>query len=304
MDIKKKFEIGFSNKTYQRIDSDFKVNIFLGYNERGQMSMVITEPGKSSNVKPSKFIDVIIRQREDGKLLLEFALLDNTYKSLFLIFCKDIISICELAGSNMAISNAITRWKYWKEMFGKKRDNLLSESEIQGLIGELLVLKNYFLETYEENKAYNSWLGPLGNKKDFEVDDTWYEVKSILEGVLKVEISSLEQLDSDKEGNLAVVKLSKTSNTTQDHISLNKLVMNLLLNIEDPEIRELFISRLEKKGYSTAPEYDNYCYLLKNITYYTVNDDFPKLIRSQIDEAIGTASYSILLNGITNFKRK
>ena len=80
--------------------------------------------------------------------------------------------------------------------------------------------------------------------------------------------------------------------------------MNLLLNIEDPEIRELFISRLEKKGYSTEPEYDNYCYLLKNITYYTVNDDFPKLIRSQIDEAIGTASYSILLNGITNFKRK
>lgn len=304
MDIKNKFDLGFSKHTYQRIDSEFKVNIYLGYNEKGQMSMVIAEPGQKSNVKPSKFINVMIGQREDGRLSLEFALLDEAFKSLFIIFCKDIISICEQAGSSMAISNAITRWKYWKEMFGKKSDHLLSESEIQGLIGELLVLQKYFLETYDENKAYNSWLGPLGNKKDFEVDNTWYEVKTILEGVLKIEISSLEQLDSDRDGNLAVVRLAKTSTTTSNTISLNKLVNDLLMNIEDPEIRELFLTRLEKKGYSIEPEYDNYCYLLKDITYYTVNAAFPKLTRSQIPQAIGTATYSIILNGIKDFKRK
>ncbi len=42
MDIKDKFDKGKESKTYQRIDSGYKVNIFLGYNEDGQMSMVLT----------------------------------------------------------------------------------------------------------------------------------------------------------------------------------------------------------------------------------------------------------------------
>ena len=108
MNIQEKFERGAQNHTYQRIDSEYKVNVFLGYNEDGQMSMVITEPGRESLVKSSKIIEVKLKRREDGKMALTFDLLDGTYKSMFLIFCKDMISICELAGSNMAISNALT----------------------------------------------------------------------------------------------------------------------------------------------------------------------------------------------------
>ena len=45
MDIQKKFEAGRQNHTYQRIDANYVVNIFLGYNEKGNMSMIITENG-------------------------------------------------------------------------------------------------------------------------------------------------------------------------------------------------------------------------------------------------------------------
>ena len=93
MDLQKKFEAGEKNHTYQRIDADYKVNIFLGYNDDGCMSMVITENGVDARVKSTKIIDVKIKRREDKKLALSFDLLDEAYKSMFLIFCKDICSL-------------------------------------------------------------------------------------------------------------------------------------------------------------------------------------------------------------------
>ena len=303
MDIIKKFENGAENHTYQRIDSEYKVNIFLGYNKFGQMSMVITEPGKETLVKSSKLIDVKLKRREDGKMALSFELLDGTYKSMFLIFCKDMISVCELAGSNMAISNALTRWKYWKEMFGKKKQHILDKMEIKGLIGELLELKNHFWKECGEAKAIASWMGPLEGHKDFEIDDTWYEVKSVNENAIQVTISSLEQLDSEIDGNLVVVRLEETSTTNSNAINLNALISQIDGEIEDPENRELFWNRLDNMGYAFDDEYYNFCFLYKGTQYYNVNDKFPKLIRSKVDTSIGNASYTILLNGLSEFKK-
>ncbi len=95
MNIEEKFKKGNISNTYQRIDSDYKVNIFLGYNDDGKMSMVITEPGKETAIKSSKLIDVSLKRREDQKMALTFDLLDDAYKSMFMVFCKDIIVICE-----------------------------------------------------------------------------------------------------------------------------------------------------------------------------------------------------------------
>lgn len=303
MDIIKKFELGAERHTYQRIDSDYKVNIFLGYNDFGQMSMVITEPGKETLVKSSKLIDVKLKRREDGKMALSFELLDGTYKSMFLIFCKDMISICELAGSNMAISNALTRWKYWKEMFGKKKQHILDKQEIKGLIGELLELRDHIWKSWGETKAIASWMGPLQGHKDFEIDNTWYEVKSVNENAIQVTISSLEQLDSDIDGNLVIVRLEDTSTTNTNSINLNSIVSSIDNDIQDPDNRELFWNRLDNMGYAYDEEYNNFCFLFKGIQYYTVTDSFPKLIRSKINPSIGNASYTILLNGILQFKK-
>lgn len=176
MQISKKFEQGIEHHTYQRLDSDYKVNLFLGYNEDGKMSMVITEPGQIVKTKSSKMIDVQMSKREDGKIALTFDLLDNTYASMFTIFCKDMILVCEKAGKEMAISNAVVRWKYWLELFGKKKGMLLDKSEIKGLIGEFLLLKDKFIPEYGVTDAIASWMGPLLEHKDFEIADTWYEV--------------------------------------------------------------------------------------------------------------------------------
>ena len=133
MKLKSKFEKGKVSRTFQRIDSTYTVNIFVGYDDDGRMTVVITENSNFKQIKSTKLIDVALKMRNDGKMALSFSLLDTAYESLFLIFCNDIITICERAGSDQAIACALIRWKYWKEMFGNKKTTVLEKQEIKGI---------------------------------------------------------------------------------------------------------------------------------------------------------------------------
>lgn len=302
MNIEEKFAKGAATHTYQRIDPDYLVNIYLGYNDDGQMSLVITEFGKEVLVKSSKFIDVKLRKREDKRLALTFDLMDNSYKSMFLIFCKDIIVVAEKSGPEMAISGALTRWKYWKEMFGKKKNNILDKSEIKGLIGELIELRDKIMPICSETDAIQSWMGPLLGHKDFEINDTWYEVKSVSENAVQVNISSLEQLESEVDGHLVIVRLEDSSAASALSINLNAVVVSVLNKIEDPENIDLFQTRLDNMGYVADPEYDNYNFIFKGRQCYFVTSEFPRIRRKDISPSIGNAKYTIMLDGIVNFK--
>lgn len=304
MNIEEKFAIGAAQKTYQRIDSEYKVNIFLGYNEDGRMSMVITEPGKEALVKSSKLIDVSLKRREDQKMAFTFDLLDDSYKSMFMVFCKDIIVSCERAGSQMAISNAITRWKYWKEMFGKKKSSLLDKQEIKGLIGELIELRDHFMKEYGASIAIRSWMGPLLGHKDFEVDDTWYEIKAVSENATQVNISSLEQLDSEVDGHLVIVRLEETSSTSDLSVNLNQIVVSVVDMITDPEVMDLFRVRLDNVGYTPDDDYNNFNFIFKGRQSYVIDDSFPRLTRDRLPESIGNVKYTIMFDGISRFKEK
>lgn len=302
MRIEDKFAKGAESHTYLRVDPDYKVNTFLGYNDDGQMSMVITEYGNITNVKPSKVINVQMKKREDGRAALSFDLMDGTYKSMFLIFCKDMIAVCERAGREMAMSNAIMRWKYWKEMFGKKKATILDKQEIKGLIGELIELKDHFICDYGQHEAIASWMGPLSGHKDFEIEDTWYEVKSVSENAIQLSVSSLEQLESDIDGHLVVVRLEDTSATAENSVNLNKLVLEIINLIEDPDDLEAFRIKLDNIGYCIDSEYDNYNFMFKGIQRFAVGNGFPRLRRSEVNASIGNAKYTILLDGISIFR--
>lgn len=304
MDLYKKFKQGANNHTYQRIDSDYSVNFFLGYNDDGNMSMVLTEPGRGEKIKSSKVIDVTMKKREDGKAVLSFDLLDNAYSSMFMVFCKDMIVVCERAGREMAISNAIMRWRYWLEMFGRKKSKLLDKSEIKGLIGELIVLKDYFIPMHGYKVAVESWMGPLLGHKDFEIEDTWYEVKTVNENAIQVMISSMEQLESENEGHLVVTRLEDTSAVSSLSTNLNKIVIEIIDIIESPEVLDAFREKLENVGYVNDPEYENYNFNFKGMQRYCVNEKFPRIRRENVSSAISNAKYSIVLEGIEVFKEE
>ena len=303
MDITEKFKKGVESRTYQRIDPSYRVNIFVGYNDDGRMSMVITEQGKPEKVKSSKYIDVRMLRRVDGKIALSFDLLDSSFEPMFVFFCRDMISICEQAGKELAIPNAVLRWQYWREMFGRSRQDLLSQMEIKGLIGELLVLRDFMIPKFGTANAVQSWMGPLLGHKDFEIDDTWYEVKAVSQGAVQVSISSVEQLESDVFGHLMIVRLEETNGSNSRAVTLNSIVIELSDIIgEDPFLLDIFRDRLNSAGYNGESEYDNFCFAFSGLEKYRVDDSFPRIRRENLHSSIGNAQYTILLNGISDFR--
>ena len=77
-------------------------------------------------------------------------------------------------------------------MFSQKKE-LISDEQIKGLIGELLFLTDNMIPNYGETRAIQAWSGQEMTRKDFSIDDTWVEVKTIDFGKPTVVISSLEQ---------------------------------------------------------------------------------------------------------------
>lgn len=302
MDLSKKFESGAETRTYQRIDSGYKVNIFLGYNDDGKMSMILTEDGREERVKSSKLIEVQIKRREDGKLALSFNLLDQAYASMFIVFCKDMIVVCEKAGKGLAISSAVIRWKYWKELFGKKSSQLLDKQEIKGLMGELYELQMRMIPEYGDQKAIKSWMGPLLGHKDFEMNNTWFEVKTVNDGAVQLAVSSLEQLEAEEDGHLIVVRMDETSENNDKALNLNKMVLQIIDLIETPDALEDFRMKLDTIGYAADSEYESYNFIVKGVEVYTVNESFPRLRRKDINNAIGNVKYTILIAAIADFK--
>ena len=72
--------------------------------------------------------------------------------------------------------------------------------------------------------------------------------------------------------------------------------------IEDPEILEEFRIKLDNVGYSVDPEYDSFNFVFKGSEVYTVNDEFPRLRRREVNDAIGNVKYTIMIAGIADFR--
>lgn len=191
-------------------------------------------------------------------------------------------------------------------MLANSRGDLLSASEIKGLLGELYFLKTYLAPIYGIEKATTSWTGPRLLPQDFIIDDTWYEVKTISSSRDSVKISSIEQLDSNSNGKLVVVYSDKTSLTNEKALNLNKLYFQLMEEITDDTVKSEFSMMLLRFGYYPRHEYEtaNNTYEVKQVHQYLVTASFPCLRRSEIPESIGEANYTILLPTIFPFREE
>ena len=157
---------------------------------------------------------------------------------------------------------------------------------------------------YGIEKSIIAWQGPSKNHKDFEIEDTWYEIKTIGQAALTIKISSVEQLDSTVKGNLEVVVLNKTNEEFNNSISLNKIVEVLSKKINSFEAYRMFQNKLLEAGYSYDEEYENYVYKYIKRSTYLVNDDFPRVRLNDLSDEIVKVSYEILLKDIERFKKK
>lgn len=294
------FQSGFQSGHFIRIGENDKLNLYIGKDDHARYCFEFRGNHTPLKVLGSDVISVS-QTKTDHDICLRFALEDPDLLEHFCTFCQDLIESTACIDEDNAAYRAIcTRYASWKKLF-KLSNKKLSEPEIMGLIGELLFLQDQMFPIYGIDQALESWMGPEKTHKDFSLNDSWYEVKTVNAGKESVTISSLEQLDGDLIGFLAVYKLEKMS-PSYNGIKLLGVISSILGKINTPVQKEVFMSKLEQFGFDFSPEYDNYVYMLTDFSIYGVKEEFPRLKRTKIPLAISKVQYDIILSDISKYK--
>lgn len=300
-EIKEKFNTCCISNSYQRINSTHPFNIYLGLNEENKKSLSIIANGNIEEIESSRMIRVNIYQREDNKITISFDLLEEEMSDLFYRFCADIIESSELILPKDIIHFTIQRWKGWILLFKNQLNTILNELEVKGLLGELIFLKNFLFKKYGYEKSLNAWMGPTLAHKDFEINDTWYEIKTINQNGIAVKISSIEQLDSNVDGELVVLFLERSNVEVSDSITLNSYIEEIKKELPQ-NLQPLFDIKLAQAKYKYEKDYDQYVYSLKNENHYIVNNRFPRIKKDILPIGIIKTNYELLLESLETFK--
>ena len=299
--ILKKFTEGFKDGYFIRIGLK-EHNIFIGKDEEGRFCFEYR--GVFNPIKIVGSTPLIVNQYNyEGNIkILRFSLEHDELIGCFSAFCEDLLySVNSITDDNIIYKTMASRYLEWKKLF-KTKPAVLTEFEIMGLIAELLFLKNKAFDLWGIDAALDSWTGPEKTHKDFSYGNEWYEIKSISSGKENVKISSIEQLDSDIEGNLCIYSFEKMS-PSYNGVKLNSLAREIMSKLNTAQ-RDLFLNKLELFDFNFEPSNDNYVYVITDISTYSVTKDFPRLRRTEVPLAISKAQYEIIISEIIPFKKQ
>lgn len=299
------------NKLYQIFSGDFRLDSFIRLGDNKNLSLYLGKDDTGNyafefrgNYVPVKIsssdVIVVTQLKSRDCYTLRFSLDNKDLLEYFCTFCEDLFESTKGINKDAEAYNQLSnRYFSWKKLF-KSHAGSMSDSEIIGLLGELLFMDERMIPEWGVQIALESWTGPEKVHKDFSTENVWYEIKTINSGKDTVRISSLEQLDSDKKGYLVVYDLEKMS-PSFNGVKLNQLVQKLLHEM-GPDERENFISKLSLYNYDFSTIYDAFVYSVVGCSTYVVKESFPRLSRSNIPLTISKVQYDINLSDIDDYK--
>lgn len=295
-----KFEENIVTGSYRYYDASHPLKFFVGIDEQNRKTVVLMNPSKPDKVKKTSAIDVETVKASNNEYRLSFHLNDNAMEGIFFKFCDDLVeSTRTISDESIGMALVCKRYNLWKRLFYKLNKPVLSENKQMGLIGELLFLKDDMLKAHQSHEAISSWSGCDKTHKDFSFGEEWYEIKSSASNKLTIQISSIEQLDSDASGTLVVYEFEKMSEEYSG-LTLNTVV-NDVLTIVDEEDEELLLDKLKSAGYEVSEEYDKCCFRNVSKHYYDVNKGFPKISAKDLPPSIVEVKYEILKRDLSDF---
>ena len=291
---------------YSLVDAGHPLDIYCGYNDMLQPAFLIIgqEEINTKNVPGTQAISVTCARRHDGRYATSFVYMAGSNRDMFRLLCYDMLESSRAASAD-PLKCLLQRYLAWRRMFSGVRPDLLNEQEQKGLCGELLFLLEE-IERIGAKDAVDSWMGPLDKDQDFITSDSWAEIKSVRLAAESVKISSLEQLAPTVPGLLVVYKIESTNAVEADRFSLYELIVRVQERIcASTDACLTFYEKLSDAGCVPDEEtYKNTFFVLKDKAVYEVREDFPKLDRAHVPLAVMSASYSLDLNLIDDFKRE
>lgn len=193
-------------------------------------------------------------------------------------------------------ANLITRKTVdrWREMLKDSRQQLLSESQLSGLFGELLFLDR--VTGLHGGLALEAWTGPQGNRHDFEFVNASFEVKTTSNhNNMVVSFHGTRQLEHTQEVPLFVLahQIERIPGGDSVPTLLNRLYNSGIDRFE-------LLRKLSDVGYSEADatHYTSTTFSVISSRTFLVDTNFPRITHETLThqdflEKISSLQYSV-----------
>ncbi len=291
----------------RRIDHTHPLDIFWARDYRGRYLFVyeFVIEDNISNIKLPSLIGIqsfySLAKDEMTKNSLVLLLNEQSNWEIFYALCNDLVQATrEAKNVTFAVQIILRRLARWQEFLKNKRNEILSEEEIKGLIGELLFIKNHLMPKFGVVQAILFWQGPEGLSQDFNIDQSAIEVKCQSGGTRPyIRISSANQLCSQlPEMYLFIVTLGKTAPNTPDLINLPSLISYIREALQSISLDQVerFNDLLYQAGYLDSDRYLEFNYILIDESMFQITEGFPRICPDALHAGITHLSYDISLS--------
>lgn len=242
---------------------------------------------------------------DQGKALLELALVDARYAEVFTILVSDLsVGIIASDTQQKAISHFLARLQHWILFLENSGPDGLRPEAQRGLYGELWFLKNYLLNRLDHFQAVTGWTGADATPQDFQLSGTAVEVKVTTAKLPQnLIIANERQLDDTAVGTLFLLHLSLDARKGSGE-TLNKIIDDMRNLVKSSAAAlQSFELILLKVGYLGIhhSHYDTTGYVVLSHKFFHVIAGFPRIIGTMLPSGVGNVHYSIEVSACVPF---
>jgi len=286
--------------------------VSLGFDNLGYRALFVDLPQIKKNYEPVyKLENISLTVQEGQQRYLILSLKDEAFLQVFNEFLFTILNDVEYEKDLESIITKIVRqYHIWSHFFSREKQKKIKLNKVLGIAGELFYLNQFLDDGIDASELIEAWEGPSNRTHDFIFSDFNLEVKAKLLSSNVVHISSLFQLDYDKYLKLGVVSFT----TWQDDDEFPFCTLGLMISSIAEKLRNvgvdqmLFLSKLMQLGINYFDnehmvEINEFRFIIHGSEEYHASDEnFPRLVNSNVHSAIKKVKYDLDLNLIDDFK--
>lgn len=282
------------------------LRLVYGANESGKAVFFSITSSKPGLPDLSNVVNVERGLRNlDAKWTLSLTLRDDRLLEVFMSLCEDLARRTAHTNSEPhALSALLEGIAEWKHLLRNVNNDRLSLEEIRGLIGEMWFGFNRLSNKYSASQVVAAWTGPLGRPQDFNFPGgISYEIKSCYPDSKSLRISSAEQLDpGDRNLTLVAVTLETAEASAPGATSVRSLasLAESMMGGEGSGVTQLRRC-LDGLGVDLLDDYyDDYWFVAAGFRLFAIENGFPTIRASRLDDGVSSVQYSISIASIAS----
>lgn len=289
----------------KRVDPALRWGFFWARGVDRKCLLVLRHPAAASprgRLPRLKGIEVTLTDADHGsERMLVLRLMDSAQRDIFYRLCRDIIASSGNAASEKeAVETTLARTWRWHHLLRGGGDGRLSPEEQKGMIGELFVLETFLLPHLPAIDAVQSWRGPLGAPKDFEIGRICIEAKARRGASTPyVAISSEYQLDDSGTDSLFlyVAELDRAPSDSDDGFSITAVAVRVRDAVAhgDNAAIDVFETAISASGFRWEDDYSADLWIAGPSRIYAAAGDFPRIVARSVAGGVSNVKYSISL---------